>query len=90
MATCKQHVQRKDRSGSKPSTRCSLPAMRTCIKTWIRLNFDQTAQLTTELAAIERIKIDVTTFSQLLYINQMFFKRVGIEDIQNMSVEFKL
>ena len=42
--------------------------MRTCIKAWTSLNLGQIPPLTMELAALERLKIDVTTFSPLLLI----------------------
>ena len=34
-----------------------LQVTRTCIKSWTRLNFSQIGPLTTELAALERLKI---------------------------------
>ena len=45
-----------------------LQVMRTCIKAWMSLNLGQIPPLTMELAALERLKIDVTTFSPLLLI----------------------
>ena len=45
-----------------------LQVMRTCIKAWMSLNLGQVPPLTMELAALERLKIDVTTFSPLLLI----------------------
>ena len=45
-----------------------LQVMRTCIKAWMSLNLGQIPPLTMALAALERLKIDVTTFSPLLLI----------------------
>ena len=45
-----------------------LAVMRTCIKAWMSLTLGQIPPLTMELAALERLKIDVTTFSLLLLI----------------------
>ena len=44
------------------SSSAYLQIMRTCIKAWISLNFGQIPPLTRELAALEHLKIDVTTF----------------------------
>ena len=43
-----------------------LQVTRTTIKTWICSNFGHIPSPTTELAALECLKIDVSTFSQLL------------------------
>ena len=45
-----------------------LQVMRTCIKIWMSLNFRQIPPVTTELTALERLKIDITTSSRLLLI----------------------
>ena len=45
-----------------------LQVIRTCIKAWMSLNLGQIPPLTIELAALQRLKIDVTTFSPLLLI----------------------
>ena len=53
--------------------------MRSCIKAWMSLNF---GHLTRELAALECLKIGVSTFSRLL------FKLACNEDIHNVLDEF--
>ena len=45
-----------------------LQVTRSAIKAWITLLFCQIQQLTTELPALECLKINVSTFSQLLLI----------------------
>ena len=56
--------------------------MGTCINAWMGLHFGHIPPLTTELAALERLKIDVTTFSRLLLI---LFKLAGNEDMRMSS-----
>ena len=45
-----------------------LQVMMTFIKAWMSSKFGQIRHWTTELAALERLKIDVATFSRLLFI----------------------
>ena len=44
----------------------------THIRPWMSFKFDQIRPRTTELAPLERLKIDVATFSRLLLIKSMF------------------
>ena len=57
--------------------------MRTCIKAWMSSNFGQIPLLTLELAALERLKIDVATFFSVA-IDKIYFKFLG-----NISDEFE-
>ena len=51
------------------------------------LNLGQILPLTMELAALERLKNDVTTFS--VAIDPILFKLAGNEDMHNILDEFK-
>ena len=50
-------------------------------------NFGQIPPLTTELAALERLKIDVTTF--LVAFDPILSKPAGNEDIHDILDEFE-
>ena len=43
-----------------------MQVIRTCMKAWMSLNFSHIRQLTTELAALQRLKIKISLLSQLL------------------------
>ena len=55
--------------------------MRTYIKAYMSLNFGQIPPLTTELAALERLKN--------LDIDPIFFKLAGNKDMHNIMNEFE-
>ena len=52
-------------------------------------NFSHSPPLTSELAALEGLKIDDSTFTQLLYIDPILFKLAGKKDMHNFLDEFK-
>ena len=62
--------------------------MRTCIKAWMSSNFGQIPLLSTELAALERLKDQCRHFFSVA-IDQIHFKFVGNKDMHNISNEFE-
>ena len=62
--------------------------MRTCIKAWMSLNFGQIPPLTTELAALERLKNRCHHLISV-DIDPIFFKLAGIKDMHNIMNEFE-
>ena len=65
-----------------------LQVMRTCIKAWMCLNFGQIPPLSTELAALERLKNQCFHFFSVA-IDPILFKLVDNEDMHNILDEFK-
>ena len=65
-----------------------LHVTRTCIKALMSLNFGQIPPLTTELAAFEHLKMDVTTFFSVA-INPVPFKLAGYEAMHNILGVFQ-
>ena len=61
--------------------------MRTYIKAYMSLNFGQIPPLTTELAALERLKNRCHFFSVAIY--PILFKLAGDEDMHNSLDEFE-
>ena len=61
-----------------------LQVMMTYIRARMSLKFGQIQPRTTELAALKRLKIDVSFFF-LLCINPIHFKFVGIEGMHNIK-----
>ena len=57
--------------------------MRTYIKAYMSLNFGQIPPLTTELAALDRLK------NQCHDIDPIFFKLAGNKDMHNIMNEFE-
>ena len=64
-----------------------LQVTKTTIKAWMALNFCQIQQLTTELAALECLKINVSTFSRLA-IDLTIFKIADKEEMHNILDAF--
>ena len=62
--------------------------MRTYIKAYMRMNFGQIPPLTTELAALERLK-DRCHHVISVDINPIFFKLAGNKDMHNIMNEFE-
>ena len=59
--------------------------MITYIRAWTYLKFSQIRPQTTELAALQRQKINIATFlDKLVAIHQIHFKFVGFEDMQQI------
>ena len=54
----------------------------------MRLNFGQIPPPTTELAALERLKIDVTTFFSIAF-DPILSKLAGNDDIHDILDEFE-
>ena len=65
-----------------------LQVTRTYICAWMSSNFGQIPLLTTELAALERLKNRCRHFFSVA-IDQIHFKFVGNEDMHNISNEFE-
>ena len=65
-----------------------LQVTRTYISAWTISNFGQIPLLTTELAALERLKNRCRHFFSVA-VDQIHFKFVGNEDIHNISNEFE-
>ena len=72
-----------------------LQVMRTCIKSWMSLNFGQIEPLTTELAPLERLKIShrLTMGKGCLLASSFIFDRIiikvaGNQDRHKSLVEF--
>ena len=65
-----------------------LQVMRTCIKAWMSLNLGQIPPLTTELAALERLKNRRHHFFSVA-IDPILFKLTGYEDMHNILDEFE-
>ena len=63
-----------------------LQVMRTCIKAWMSLNFGQIRPMTTELAALERLKYQCLHFFSV-DIDPNLLKNSGNEDIHNVLDE---
>ena len=66
--------------------------MRTSIKSWMDLNFGPTPPPTTELAALERLKIDVQScdHSSAFIFGWIFFILAGNEDNHKSLDEFEI
>ena len=62
--------------------------MRTYIKAYMSLNFGQIPSLTTELAALERLKNRPHHFFSIA-IDRILFKLTGNEDMHNILDEFE-
>ena len=65
-----------------------LQVMRTCIKAWMSLNLGQIPPLTTELAALERLKNRCHHVISV-DIDPIFFKLAGNKDMHNIMNEFE-
>ena len=65
-----------------------LQVIRTCIKAWMSLTFGQILPLTTELAALERLKNRCHHFFSVA-IDPLLFKLAGNEDMHNILDEFE-
>ena len=62
--------------------------MRTYIKAYVRMNFGQIPPLTTELAALERLKNRCHHVISV-DIDPIFFKLAGNKDMHNIMNEFE-
>ena len=65
-----------------------LQVMRTYIKAYMSLNFGQILPLTTELAALERLK-NRCHYIMSVDIDPIFFKLAGNKDMHNIMNEFE-
>ena len=65
-----------------------LQVMRTYIKAYMSLNFGKIPSLTSELAALERLKNRCHHLISL-DIDPIFFKLAGIKDMHNIMNEFE-
>ena len=72
-----------------------LPVMRTCIKSWVSSNFGQIGPLTTELAALERLKNFPKPYNgkcclhaSLFIFDRIIIKVAGNQDRHKSSDEF--
>ena len=61
--------------------------MRICIKAWMSLNFSKIRPLSTDLAALERLKYRCFHFL-LVAIDQDLFKLAGVESVHKILEEF--
>ena len=65
-----------------------LQVIRTCLKAWMSLTFGEIPPLTTELAALERLKNRCHHFF-MVAIDPLLFKLAGNEDMHNILDEFE-